>query len=403
MRRTLTIFLTLLLFSFSLKAQTASEAVNKFLRQSGINPGSVAVKIIDLSDGSIMASHNSSTPLIPASIMKAVTTATLLRETGPDWRYHTRVFIDGPNDLGKMRGNLIISGACDPSLHSEHEPYSTDLINEIADALSSLLIREIEGTVIIDETEFAGEPRPASWSAGDRKKYYGTGSHAFNFEDNARGDFSVANPSDGFVSALKENLKEKGIIISENDILEGRRTQILDHVSFPIDEIMRSCMMRSDNMFAESMLRTFGKISGGDGSTDESAKLETQLWSSKNLPMEGISIVDGSGLSRDNRMTADFMAALLSSMSDNPNYASFFPLAGQEGTLKKFLSETPLDSYIAMKTGSMNGIQCYAGYKLDDEYVPTHVVVIIMNDINKNRNRAKKAAEDMLLTVFSES
>ena len=403
MKRTIISFLSLIFFLFSISAQTAGDAVNKFVRQSGVNPNSIAVKIIDLKDGSTLASHNSSVPLIPASIMKAVTTATLLGETGPDWRYHTRVYIDGPNDLGFMRGNLIITGACDPSLHSEHEPFSTDLINEIAEALSSLRIREIEGTVIIDETEFSGSSRPASWAAGDQKKYYGTGSHAFNFEDNARGDFSVENPSFGFVSQLKESLKEKGIVVSEKDISEGPRIQILDHLSFPIDEIMRSCMMRSDNMFAESMLRTYGKIAGGTGSTDDSADLVTKLWSLRNLPMEGIMIVDGSGLSRNNRMTADFMGALLEKMSDNPDYASFFPLAGQEGTLKKFLAETPLDSYIAMKTGSMKGIQCYAGYKLDDDYVPTHVVVIMINDIIKSRENAKKAAENMLLTVFSES
>ena len=49
------------------------------------------------------------------------------------------------------------------------------------------------------------------------------------------------------------------------------------------------------------------------------------------------------------------MTGMLGVMGDNATYASFFPLAGQEGTLKSFLAETPLDSYIAMKTGSMKG------------------------------------------------
>ncbi|MDE5713274.1 MAG: D-alanyl-D-alanine carboxypeptidase, partial [Muribaculaceae bacterium] len=96
-----------------------------------------------------------------------------------------------------------------------------------------------------------------------------------------------------------------------------------------------------------------------------------------------------------------FMNAVLTVMSVDATYASFFPLAGQEGTLKKFLAETALDSYIAMKTGSMKGIQCYAGYKLDDNYMPTHTVVIIMNDIVGKRDKAKKAAEKMLLEIFN--
>lgn len=161
-------------------------------------------------------------------------------------------------------------------------------------------------------------------------------------------------------------------------------------------------MMRSDNLFAESMLRTYGKLNLGDGSTEDAASKEYAMWKKRNMPLDGVTIIDGSGLSRSNRVTANFMTSVLSSMANNEVYASFFPLAGQEGTLKKFLAETPLDSYIAMKTGSMKGIQCYAGYLLDDNYAPTHTVVIIMNDINGSRDRAKKAAQKMLLEIFTQ-
>lgn len=400
-KRILVLFLSCWLYCLQAFPSTPEEAVSDFVRLSGVPANSMAVKIIDLADGNVVASHNSQTPLVPASIMKSVTTASLLGEVGPDWRYHTRVFIDGPNDLGYLRGNLIVVGGCDPSLNSENEPYSSDLIEEIQQSLTSLLINRIEGTVIIDESEFSGNSRPSSWARGDHKKYYGTGSHAFNFADNTNGDFAVENPSEGFINALKSKLKEKDIEIEGKEMTEGQRIQILDHVSEPLDEIMRSCMMRSDNLFAESMLRTYGKLKGTNGSCEDAAEKEFAFWKEKGLPMDGIVIVDGSGLSRTNRMTADFMGDLLLKMSDNPDYASFFPLAGQEGTLRKFLVDTPLDSYIAMKTGSMNGIQCYAGYKLDDDYVPTHVIVIIMNDIPKNRDKVKKAAEKMLLSVFN--
>lgn len=400
-KRSILSFLTLLIFSLSALAGIGDEALAEFLKRNGIPSNSVAVKIIDLSDGSIVASHNEATPLVPASIMKSVTTAALLESVGPDWRYHTRVYVDGPNDLGYLRGNVIIEGACDPTLASEKEPYSEDIIEEICSTLSSQLIRRIEGNIIIDENNFAGDSRPSSWAKEDRAKYYGTGSHALNYSDNARGDFAVNDPSSTFISLLKKSLTAKGIELENKDIHEGRRIQIHDHVSAPIDEIMRSCMMRSDNLFAESMLRTYGKVGGGDGSTKDATIQEMILWQEKELPLEGVEIVDGSGLSRSNRMTANFMSELLKNMSDNPHYASFFPLAGQEGTLKKFLADTPLDSYIAMKTGSMRGIQCYAGYKLDDDYKPTHVIVIIMNDLPANRDKAKQAAEKMLLSIFN--
>lgn len=394
---------TILLFTLlSVFGATGEEALNEFLKRNGIASEAVSVKIIDLSDGSVIATHNEETPLVPASIMKSVTTAALLESAGPDWRYHTRIFIDGRNDLGYLRGNVIVEGACDPTLNSDKEPYSNDIIDEICEALSSQLITRIEGSIIIDEGNFSGRAQPDSWANEDRKKYYGTGCHAFNYSDNARGDFAVADPSAPFMTSLKRKLDAKGIEIENNVIPEGKRVQIHEHLSAPLDEIMRSCMMRSDNLFAEAMLRTYGKLEGCDGSTEEATLKELDLWQAKNLPLNGVEIFDGSGLSRSNRVTANFMSELLKTMSDNPYYASFFPLAGQEGTLKKFLAGTHLDSYIAMKTGSMRGIQCYAGYKLDDDYMPTHVIVIIMNEITKSRDRAKQAAENMLLSIFEQ-
>lgn len=378
------------------------KAVERFVKDCGIKPGSVAVKVIDLDDGKVIAAHNDARPLVPASIMKSVTTAALLQKTGIDYRYDTKVYIDGPVDMGIVRGNIIVEGACDPSLNSHAEPVGTDILAEIVDALKRLGINRVEGDIIIDESQFAGPSRPASWQRDDYSTTYGTGSHALNFENNTRGKHSVEFPEKVFTTRLKARLRNAGIIIDGKDIGEGIRTPILDHYSAPVDEIMRSCMMRSDNLFAESMLRTFGKLSGGDGSTVDAAERETKMWRKEKLPMDGVEIIDGSGLSRANRVTADFMGAVLSKMSDNPDYASFFPLAGQEGTLKSFLSETDLDSYIAMKTGSMKGIQCYAGYKIDDDYVPTHAVVVIMNDITGSRAKAKKAAEKMLLDIFED-
>lgn len=381
-------------------AQDANPVVERFVKASGIKPESVAVMITDLSDNKVIGIHNISTPLIPASIMKSVTTAALLNKVGPNYRYHTGIFIDGPLDMGILRGNLVIVGACDPSVNSMSEPYGQNIIEEITDALCLAGINKIEGKIIIDESEFAGSPRPDSWMAADFRESYGTGIHAFNFENNARGGRSVENPSSVFISRLKSALAKEMISIDEKDLGIGKRTQIFDHVSPPIDEIMRSCMMRSDNMFAEAMLRTYGKLEGKDGSTPSAANREYAFWVERKMPMEGVEIIDGSGLSRQNRVTAEFMNGILTQMSGDATYASFFPLAGQEGTLKKFLAETPLDSYIAMKTGSMKGIQCYAGYKLDEDYVPTHSVVIIMNDIVGKRDRVRKAAENMLLDIF---
>lgn len=391
--------LLLLLTVLSVGAQ---DAVRAFLRESGVNPSRTAVLVTDLVTGDTLAAHNPSMPLIPASIMKSVTVGALLQSTGPDFEYHTCVYADGPMEKGVLRGNIVVVGSGDPSLGSKVDPTGTDVIAEVTDVLKRKGIKAVEGDIVVDQSAWSGPSCPPGWAKGDLSCDYGTGSHALNFDNNTRGKSSVADPSAVFRFRLVDSLSKAGITLKGGHLDSGKRTLLLDHVSPPIDEIMRSCMMRSDNMMAESMLRTYSVVRGGDGSTASGAEFEKKLWGEKGLPMDGVVISDGSGLSRSNRVTADFMASLLKQMSYDVYYASFFPLAGKEGTLKKFLTDTSLDSYIAMKTGSMTGIQCYAGYKLDDEYAPTHAVVIIVNELSGSRDTMRKAAERMLLTLFQE-
>ena len=53
---------------------------------------------------------------------------------------------------------------------------------------------------------------------------------------------------------------------------------------------------------------------------------------------------------------------------------------------------------MALKTGSMRGVRCLAGYKLDDNFAPTHVIVIIGNDVSSGA--LNSAAEKALLRMF---
>lgn len=397
MRRQLLLYI--LMLSVALQA-FAGEATERFLSRTGLDPDRVSILIEELPSGKVLESHNTETPLIPASIMKSVTIATLIDKTGPDMRYSTKVYLTAPVRKGVVDGNIVVVGSGDPSLNSTCEPQSADFVREIVDALKKRKVTEIKGRIVVNGDVFSGPDIPPTWAKGDLPHSYGTGTHGFNFENNASGKRSVSNPTAVFETRLRRALTDAGISLGGESLQEGERTEILDHLSPTVDEIMRSCMMRSDNMMAESLLRTYSVERGGDGSTSDAAEAEARFWKSRKAPMDGVVIVDGSGLSRSNRVTGEFMAYVLREMSGDPVYASFFPLAGQEGTLRRFLADTPLDSYIAMKTGSMSGIQCYAGYKLDDDYAPTHVVVVIINGMNMSRDKVRSALQELLLTVF---
>lgn len=380
-----------------------ADAIDDFAASRGVNANKTALLVVDLKSGKELLSFHSSLPLIPASIMKSVTTATLLEEVGPNYKYNTPVYMLGRLNGDVLDGNLLVEASGDPSINTVYEPHTADFVAEIVDALKMKSVKKITGSIEIDESRFPGYVINPGWSQGDLKYAYGTGSHGFNFEDNASGRSAVRNPSNVFISRLKQTLRNEGISISDTLVnARGEKHILGEHHSATIDEIMRSCMMRSDNQFAESMLRLVGDKLGKNGSTVEGVAKMTDFWKRRRVNMEGVKICDGSGLSRSNRVTARFMADMLKSMADNPYYASFFPLAGMEGTLKKFLADTPLEGYLAMKTGSMRGIQCYAGYKLDEDYAPTHIVVAIMNDMTDGA-AARSALSKLLLATFGES
>lgn len=380
-----------------------ADAIEDFANSPAINADKAAVLITDLKTGKTLAAHNETLPLIPASIMKCVTTATLLEAVGHDFGYETDVYTTGKVNDGTLHGDLLINASGDPSLNSKHLPEGGDFPKEIAEALRRKGIRTIEGTIRIDESVFSGPAVNPTWASGDLPHAYGTGSHGLNFEDNATGSRSVSNPASVFRSRLKNALASKGVKVTESEdaSTDSHRRKLLTHRSPDLEDIMRSCMMRSDNQYAEALLRTTGHIKGKEGSADAGAEYELNYWKRHKAPTDGVKIVDGSGLSRSNRMTARFMTHVLRNMARDPWYASFFPLAGQEGTLKKFLAGTPLDSYVAMKTGSMNGIQCYAGYLLDDDYAPTHTIVVMLNEMG-NRAAAREQISKLILKLFAD-
>jgi len=153
-------------------------------------------------------------------------------------------------------------------------------------------------------------------------------------------------------------------------------------------------------MIAEGALRILAK-----GETREKAiDRELRLWELRNIDTEGVYLEDGSGLSRKDRMTPYFMADVLGWMASHYNasdYVSLFPKAGLDGTMKSFLKDSSLEGKIAMKTGSMRDVQCYAGYKLDEEGFPSHVVVFMINNIKGNRAKIKESIEKLLLDTFA--
>ena len=123
----------------------------------------------------------------------------------------------------------------------------------------------------------------------------------------------------------------------------------------------------SNNFYAETLFKMLGKQMTGVGSYDSSVVAAKRLLAGMGLSLKGYTQVDGSGLSRQNYVSARFFCKYFARMKEMSNFAEFIgtlPQPGGPGTLKNVLKdvESSTKSRIHAKSGSLSNVRCYAGY-----------------------------------------
>ena len=137
----------------------------------------------------------------------------------------------------------------------------------------------------------------------------------------------------------------------------------------------------SNNVYAETLLRTLGCELTGSASYDSSrTALEKTLKELGVNTSRGCRIKDGSGLSRQNYISSDFLCRFLKGMLDSPHFEEFaesLPSPGGDGTLQYNMKKSPekIKSRIKVKSGSMNGVRCYSGYIIPTEGAREDVII----------------------------
>ena len=142
----------------------------------------------------------------------------------------------------------------------------------------------------------------------------------------------------------------------------------------------------SNNVFAETLMRQLGRLKTGSASYDSSyVAMEAALKTLKVNTAKGVQIQDGSGLSRQNFISPDFMCRFLMAMISSEHfqeYAASLPSPGKDGTMFYNMKNYPasMKERIKVKSGSMNGVRCYSGYIL-----PSGCRLSDMSEADKDR------------------
>jgi len=163
----------------------AQPAIERFLGSKYMSGASVSIMIKDIDSGTIVCSYDAEREVIPASVLKTVTTAAALEILGERFRYETAIMYDGKITDTILDGNLYIRGSGDPSTGAFDMGADRDkIIRQWIKAVKNVGIRRITGAVIADESIFDTEGISMKWMREDIGSDYGQGCYGLNIFDN---------------------------------------------------------------------------------------------------------------------------------------------------------------------------------------------------------------------------
>ena len=167
-----------------------SEEVKKFSLNHALKNAKWGICVITADSGKTVFAKNDSLLLIPASTMKAISTAAGLSMLGSKYTFKTQLLYDGTIDKDStLHGNLYIKGGGDPSLGSPRIDTMNNikyLIPEWVNIIQSKGIKKIEGAIVGDASILDDTIVPPSWVDGDIGFYYGAGASGLSFHEIGR-------------------------------------------------------------------------------------------------------------------------------------------------------------------------------------------------------------------------
>ena len=218
---------------------------------------------------------------------------------------------------------------------------------------------------------------------------------------------TIANPSPDLLmrDSLEVALKAAGIKVKHKNVKAEKKVAtslVLDYKSLELSKIVESLLIRSDNMYTECVLRAIASNAGKQPTSSNGVAVVKNFWKEKGLDVEGLFMLDGSGLSRTNKAPVSFftqmLALALPSLKErNVDFELLFPVAGKNGTVRRVAANTPAAGKFALKSGSMSHVQCYVGYYPVD--APKYAVAILINSFTCPRSELVKMVGEMLVGI----
>lgn len=329
-----------------------------------VAPRRSAAVALDLTTGTVLFQQNGNRPLAPASNEKLPLTYAALVQLGTAFRIETDVLGQGEQDGTQWTGTLVLKGNGDPTL-------SRADLRVLAAQVKSLGIRSVTGGVAGDESAYDTRRIVAGW----KPSFFIDESPPLSalVVDRARvGSVVTRTPALAAATAFRDALRNAGVAVAGpiRTAPADEWSELLASVSSPTLAAMVRFMDReSDNFTAEMLLKQLGLAELDRGTSAAGANVVMQTLAEAGVPMTGVRIVDGSGLSRLDRLTTNALGSLLkiawADPAVRPALLASLPVAGVNGTLQHRLRKPPARGRVLAKTGTTDSASSLSGYVSD--------------------------------------
>ncbi|MCL9773354.1 serine-type D-Ala-D-Ala carboxypeptidase [Vibrio methylphosphonaticus] len=214
-------------------------------------------------------------------------------------------------------------------------------------------------------------------------------------------NFAVSSPARFAQAVIRDELDKLGVTITGNINVGAPEnttlTERVNHYSAPLPELLATMLRDSNNLYADNILKTIGathfKQSGSfnNGTAAVKAILKQQA----DIDLDSSVLVDGSGLSRNNRVTAMQMADVLRYIYHHDadlNLITLLPISGNNGTLKyrQSMRKPPIKGALSAKSGSLFGTYNMMGYGLNSQGKVETMFVQLVTDYHLDKSKVAK-------------
>ncbi len=454
------------LFAGPAEASPLGEKLDAALRARGLRGARIGALVVSRADGKVLYARDADRPLIPASNQKILTALAALATFGPTHRFETEVLVDALPDAEGAVGYLAVRGGGDPALTSEdfwrlaadlrrtglrrvrgdlildasafdgvrwHPSWGQTSSRAYHAAVSALTANYGAFAVSVEPAGQKGQAVRASidppvaylqlvnratTTSGrkrtlkvDRSAASGvehvTVSGALPACSDAKTYYrSVLDPTLYAGSVLRLQLEANGIAVEGGVRVAGVPATAESLWVFegkPLAEIVRLFMKFSNNAIAESLVKAMGAHeSDGPGTWQTGLARMRRALAGLGIDTEPLSLVDGSGLSYDNRVTARTLVTALrrgeESFAFGPEFTASLPIASADGTLEKRAKDAA--GQVRAKTGLLTRVTGLSGYaKLAEG--ERAIFSIVVNGYQRGDGDAMDAVDGFVAALVS--